>query len=181
MSGMAVAAKRYAKALFAVAKEKGTIEETGAQLAAIAAALQNDASIRAFFDHPNISVEAKSRALKDAWSGKVSNDVMNALQLLLERGRISGLPEVYNGYQSIADEALGRASAQVGTAFALSEEQQQQIAAHFSALTGKKVTVETTVDAALLGGLRVRIGDTLYDGSLSSKLAKLERSFNKAR
>ncbi|MCI3921408.1 F0F1 ATP synthase subunit delta [Paenibacillus sp. TRM 82003] len=181
MSGMAVAAKRYAKALFAVAKEKGTIEETGAQLETVAATLQNDPAVRAFFDHPNISKASKAGAIQQAWSGKVSADVMNALLLLLERGRITGLHEVYDAYQSIADEALGRANAHVTSAFALTPEQQQEIAAQFSAITGKQVTVEATVDASLLGGIRVRVGDTLYDGSLSTKLANLERSFNKAR
>lgn len=180
MSGMAVAAKRYAKALFAVAKEKGTIEETGEQLDAVAEALSN-ADVRAFFDHPNIGADAKLRALKEATAGKVSDYVSNSLQLLLQRGRSSAVGDVATAYKSIANEALGRAYAQVTSAFSLSPEQQDEVARRFSEMTGKKVTVDTVVDPSLLGGIRVRIGDTLYDGSLSTKLAELERSFNNAR
>ncbi|TLS50520.1 F0F1 ATP synthase subunit delta [Paenibacillus antri] len=181
MSAMAVAAKRYAKALFALAKEKGSVEETGAQFEAVAAALEGNADIRNFFDHPNIGADAKVRALKQAVGGQVSDYVLNTLMLLVERGRGAAIGEVSSAYRAIADESLGRAQARVTSAFALSAEQQQEIARKFGALTGKEVAVETVVDPSILGGIRVRIGDTLYDGSLSTKLAEIERSFNHAR
>jgi len=181
MSGMAVAAKRYAKALFEVSKEKGMIEETRNQLASVVEALEGDAQIRAFFSHPNIGIQAKMSALKAAVGDKLNPYVMNTLQLLVERGRAAAVSGVYSAYASIADEALGRAHARVVSAFALTPEQQNEIAARFGALSGKQVTVDTVVDPSLLGGIRVRIGDTLYDGSLATRLAELERSFNKAR
>ncbi|WP_309123234.1 F0F1 ATP synthase subunit delta [Paenibacillus sp.] len=181
MSAMAVAAKRYAKALFAVAQEKGAVEETGAQLEAVATALEGDADIRTFFNHPNIGVDAKVRALQQAVGGQVSDSVLNTLKLLVERGRGSAIGLVSSAYRAIADASLGRAQAHVTSAYALTAEQQQEIARKFGALTGKEVTVDTVVDASLLGGIRVRIGDTLYDGSLSTKLAEIEKSFNHAR
>lgn len=181
MSAMAVAAKRYAKALFAVAKEKNAVEEIGAQLEAVAAALEGSADVRAFFDHPNIGTDVKVRALQQAVGGQVSEYVLNTLKLLVERGRGAAAGEVASAYRSIADESLGRAQAHVVSAYALTPEQQQEIARKFSALTGKEVSVDTTVDASLLGGIRVRIGDTLYDGSLSTKLSEIEKSFNHAR
>jgi F-type H+-transporting ATPase subunit delta len=181
MSGMAVAAKRYAKALFEAANEKGEVEQAQQQLSAIAQAVKADAQLRLFFEHPNIGSDEKIRVIKSAVEGKVSSYVLNAVQLLIERGRSSALPAVAEAFSSIADEALGRASAQVVSAFELSEEQKNEIAQKFSALSGKKVSVESVVDASLLGGIRVRIGDMLYDGSLSTRLSELERSFNQAR
>lgn len=180
MSGVAVAAKRYAKALFLIAQEKGTIEEIGAQLNAVAVAIDGE-DVRAFLHHPNIGTDTKIAALTKAASGSVSEPVLNTLQLLVERGRSNAIGAVATAYKEIADEALGRAQAQVVSAFALTPEQQEDIARRFSELTGKKVAVENTVDSSLLGGVRVRIGDTLYDGSLATKLANLERSFNNAR
>jgi len=181
MSAMAVAAKRYAKALFAVAQDKNAVEETGAQLDAVAGALGGDADIRAFFQHPNIGTDAKVRALQQAVSGQVSEHVLNTLKLLVERGRASAIGDLASAYRNIANEALGRAQARVTSAYELTAEQQQEIARKFGAITGKEVTVDTVVDASLLGGIRVRIGDTLYDGSLSTKLAEIEKSFNHAR
>jgi F-type H+-transporting ATPase subunit delta len=181
MSGMAVAAKRYAKALFAVVKEQGVVDETRAQLEAISQALAGDAGIRAFFEHPNVEAETKIDLLKKAVGNQLSDVVLRTLQLLIERGRASSVPAVYAAFVEIADEALGRAHALVSSAYELTAAQQQEIAAKFGELTGKKITVDTVVDASLLGGVRIRIGDTLYDGSLATKLAELEKSFNKAR
>ncbi|HZG87337.1 F0F1 ATP synthase subunit delta [Paenibacillus sp.] len=181
MSGMGVAAKRYAKALFAVAQEKGLVEETKAQLDAVVDALTSSSDIQAFLEHPNIAASKKKEAIRTAISGKVNEYVLQTVQLLVDRGRAAAIGPVRDAYAAIADEALGRAVASVASAFELTAEQQQDIASKFSAITGKQVTVESVVDPSLLGGIRVRIGDTLYDGSLATKLAELERSFNHAR
>ncbi len=177
----AVAAKRYAKALFTVAKEKGALEETGKQLDAVAASIEGHADIRAFFGHPNIETDVKIRALENAVGGQLAEHVINTLKLLIVRGRGNTVPDVAAAFRSISDESLGRAHANVTSAFALTPEQQEEIARKFSALTGKTVTVELAVDPSLLGGIRVRIGDTLYDSSLATKLAEIEKSFNHAR
>jgi F-type H+-transporting ATPase subunit delta len=79
----------------------------------------------------------------------------------------------------IAGEALGQARATVYTAQALSAEELGNVAAQFSGLTGKKITAEQVVEPALLGGIQVRIGDRLYDGSLAGKLDRLQKSLNK--
>lgn len=175
MSAVTVAANRYAKALFAVAKEKNEIEAVGEQLDGLAEAM-NEAAIRAFFEHPNVGVGAKIQALQSALGGKVSASVENAGRLLVERGRILAIREVATAYRKIADEALARAKAHVTSAYPLSPEQEREIAAKFGALTGKQVHVESVVDSSLLGGVRVRIGDMLYDGSLATRLTELEKS-----
>jgi len=181
MSVMTVAAKRYAKALFQVVHEQGTVEETRAQLEAVSDAFTRDPQIRAFFEHPNIETDTKIGLLKQAVDNKLSNYVLRTLQLLLERGRVSAIVAVHAAFVQISDEVLGRAHALVTSAFVLTDAQQQEIAKRFGDLTGKQMTVDTTVDPSLLGGIRIRIGDTLYDGSLATKLAELESTLNKAR
>ena len=79
-------------------------------------------------------------------------------------------------FTKVANEALGQASAIVYSAFVLSDAQQAEIASHFSKVTGKTIRVSSVVEPKLLGGVQVRIGDRLYDGSLSGKLARLEQS-----
>ena len=174
---MSAAANRYAKALFAVAKENGAVESFGEQMDAVAAAL-NETAVRSFFEHPNIETETKVRLLLTSLGDQVAQPVANALKLLVERGRAGEIGAVAAAYRAIADEALGRAKAKVASAFGLSPEQEQAIAERFSALTGKQVSVESSVDPSLLGGIRVRIGDILYDGSLAARLAELEKSLN---
>jgi F-type H+-transporting ATPase subunit delta len=181
MSGMAVAVKRYAKALFQVARDHEMVDSIGSQLAAISQAVESHASIRNFLEHPNVDASVKVSLIKQAVGEHLSQYVLKLLQLLIERGRASAISGVYGAFVSIADEALGRAHAYVTSAFPLSTQQQQEIIARFSNITGKEMSLETEVDSSLLGGIRVRIGDTMYDGSLATKLATLEKSFNKAR
>lgn len=180
MSG-AAAAKRYAKALFAVAEEQGAIDRIQTELQSVAAALQNDKELQAFFAHPNIGHEVKIRAIKEALGSKLSDAVIHLLQLLIDNRRLSVIGDVSAVFDALADEALGRVKAQITSAKPLTAEQQEEIGRQFSALTGKQVTVEASTDPSLLGGIRVRIGDTLYDGSLATRLQQLERTFNIAR
>jgi F-type H+-transporting ATPase subunit delta len=103
------------------------------------------------------------------------------LKLLIERGRESILTSLYNDFIDIADEALGQANATVYTPFALNEKEEREIAEGFGRLTGKKIRIETVIDPSLLGGIKVRIGDRLYDGSLAGKLARLQKNLNEAQ
>lgn len=180
MSGMAVVAKSYAKALFAVAREQNSIETFEAQLSTIVQSFNHD-TVTAFLNHPNIAMKDKRKVVERAIQDKVAPPLLRTILLMVERGRIAVIEAVLLAYRKIADEALGRAHAHVTSAFPLSAQQQQEIISRFSSITSKQITLETEVDSSLLGGIRVRIGDTMYDGSLATKLATLEKSFNKAR
>jgi F-type H+-transporting ATPase subunit delta len=176
MSRGTVVAKRYAKALFQLAQEQGLVSETEDQLKLIVAVVESDAEVRAFLTAPNITLDTKLQTLNNAFSGKASPIVLNTISLLLERGREGDLASVLEAYLQVAGEALRRADAFVVSAQPLSDVEQLNLADKFGALIGKTVRVTNTVNKDLLGGLTVRIGDTLYDGSLRSKLDRLEKS-----
>lgn len=106
---------------------------------------------------------------------------MNTLQLLIERRREEALEAFVKAYVKIANDALGQANATVYTPVKLSEAELNDIAATFGKLTGKQIRVESVIDKSLLGGIQVRIGDRLYDGSLSGKLKRLERTLNQSQ
>ncbi|MBD0384316.1 F0F1 ATP synthase subunit delta [Paenibacillus sedimenti] len=175
-----VVAKRYAKALFELASERGIIAQVEEDLKAVVDVVQNDADFQNFLKHPNIAVSEKTELLKKAFEGNVSETVLNTLQLLVSKRRESLLMSLYTDFVKIANEALGQASAIVYTPFALSEDKVQEVARHFGSVTGKKLRVQTVINPALLGGIQVRIGDRLYDGSLSGKLERLQKSLNQA-
>ncbi|MDU5949832.1 MAG: ATP synthase F1 subunit delta, partial [Paenibacillus macerans] len=117
--------------------------------------------------------------ISQAIEGKLSKSVVSLAKLLVERGRIGILPELLDAYIKISSDALGIANAVVLTTYPLNEEEKGQVAAEFGALVGKKIRVENEIDKSLLGGMKVRIGDTLYDGSLAGKLERLEKSFRR--
>lgn len=176
MSAGTIVAKRYAKALFELASQQNAVPDVEQQLRGLAEALNQDEGVTAFLGSPNIGTERKVAVLKEALAGKVSDLVLNTVELLIERGRHNELSGVYEAYSKISGEATGQASATVYTAKTLEESELAKVAEQFGKIAGKAIRAEQVVDPSLIGGIQVRIGDRLYDGSLSGKLARLEKS-----
>jgi F-type H+-transporting ATPase subunit delta len=176
MSRGTVVAKRYAKALFQLAQDKGLVEETESQLNLIVEVIKSNADVRAFLTAPNITLEAKKQTLLQAFGTQVSPIVLNLVGLLIERGRDGELAAVLAAYLQVAGEKLGRADAEVVSFQPMTDGEQSKLADKFGALLGKSVRVSNSVNPNLLGGLTVRIGDTLYDGSLRGKLDRLDKT-----
>jgi F-type H+-transporting ATPase subunit delta len=176
-----VVAKRYAKALFEVAKEKHLISKIEEDLKSVGSAMKDNADLQKFLTHPSISASVKKDLLKQIFEGKVSEPVWNTLQVLIDKGRLNVISALVSDYVKIANEAQGQSEATVFTAFALSDAQLADIAAYFKKITGKTLRLETVIQPKLLGGIQVRIGDRLYDGSLSGKLERLAKSLNQTQ
>ncbi|WP_028608300.1 F0F1 ATP synthase subunit delta [Paenibacillus harenae] len=177
MSRDTVVAKRYAKALFELAAQQQLVSEVEAQLKLIVETLEQDEDVLKFLSLPNIDTDKKIALLKTAFGDRVSVLVLNTVELLITRGREDVIAEVYEAFVKIAGEALGQAHATVYAAKALTDEELAGVAAEFGQLTGKTIIAEQIVEPSLLGGMQVRIGDRLYDGSLSGKLERLQKSF----
>ncbi|MDP5276825.1 F0F1 ATP synthase subunit delta [Chengkuizengella axinellae] len=175
MSSNTLAGKRYAKALFEVAREQKVITEVERELKGIVQFIEEDKSFNKFISHPNIGVDTKKELLGKAFEGKVSDIVLHTVQLLIERGRGPILTAIYEYYVGVANEFLGQADAVVYTPSKLSDDELKDVEERFGKLTGKQINASNEVDSGLLGGLKVRIGDRLYDGSLAGKLAALEK------
>lgn len=174
MSGEIAVGKRYAKALFELALEQNRLDEVTEQLR-MAANVLSEPEASAFFRHPSIGEETKRAVLDKALGGKVSDLLLRTLHLLVERGRISALDALVKHVERLADEHAGRVTAIVYTPVPLTEQQEQEIAGHFAKKTGKQVRVQNEINKELLGGMQVKIGDRVYDASLSSKLARLKK------
>ncbi|WP_419875622.1 F0F1 ATP synthase subunit delta [Candidatus Pristimantibacillus sp. PTI5] len=177
MSRDAAVAKRYAKALFEVAEKQQVVSEVEEQLKLVVQALEQDADVQKFLSLPSIDPASKIAVLKTAFGDRVSALVINTLEILITRRRQDVIADVYAAYTKVAGESLGQAHATVYTAHALSDEELAGVAAQFGQITGKTIIAQQIVEPALLGGVQVRIGDRLYDGSLSGKLERLQKSF----
>jgi F-type H+-transporting ATPase subunit delta len=178
MSRDTVVAKRYAKALFEVASQEKVTLEVEQDLKAIVGAIQSDNEIERFFTTPNISDSDKLNCLNRALQGKLSQSVMNTVELLVKRRRTDIFPDLLESYVKLMGESLGMADAMVYSTYPLDESEKEAVAAEFGLVAHKSIRVNNMIDKSLLGGLKVVIGDTLYDGSISGKLARLEKSFN---
>lgn len=178
-----LAAKRYARALFEAAREQGAerISEVEIELKAVVDALKANHDLLNLLQNPSLDITAKKQLLERIFASSVSELVMNTLYLLIDRRRAEVLESMASSYVKIADEALGQTAAVVYSPLALSEGELASIAATFGQITGYKIRVESVIDKSLIGGIRVRIGDRLYDGSLAGKLDRLHKMMNQAQ
>jgi F-type H+-transporting ATPase subunit delta len=173
-----IAAKRYAEAAYLLAREEGKEDAWTAGLAAMAA-LFGDRQARLLFENTRVPMAQKQQLVERALAG-VDPLVLNLARLLLRRGRTALGPQIADAFRELVDESKGIAHATVTSAVPLSPEDQRAIIQRLREITGGEVVLETEVDDSILGGLVVRIGDRLIDGSTKSRLLALKRRLSGA-
>ncbi|HEX6594811.1 MAG TPA: F0F1 ATP synthase subunit delta [Bacillota bacterium] len=176
----AIVAKRYADALFELGKEKNTLDQFVEEFQVVREVFQQDAQLNTFLEHPRIHQMKKKQMLEKAFQS-MNQDVVNTLLLLLERDRVQIVPSMIDHLIQRVNDAKGIAEATVYSVRELSDSEQQElektIAKRFQI---KSVTIHNIVDPSIIGGIRVRVGNTIMDGSISGKLKRMEREIASA-
>jgi len=168
---------RYAKAILQLAVEEGRVEEVGRQLGLVSQYALSDRKLAAFWRSTKVSAEDKRNALQDVLEQlDALTLVRNAVNFLMDRGRLLHLPEIVKSYVEQSRELAHSVEAKVTLASAVADDVVSRLAEGLSRTFGKKVVVRTEVDPSLLGGLVVRIGNTVSDGSVRGRLAAFARS-----
>jgi F-type H+-transporting ATPase subunit delta len=174
-------ARRYAEALLALAQERGLVEKLDAESKALAE-LFGDRQLRAFFTAPQIPAERKKQALDKALRGKVDGVMLNLTRLLVDKDRIAHLPEIMREFDRLTDELRGVEEVTIVSAQPLTGEQQQQVVDNLKRFSAYgTLRVKTEVDTTLLGGVMVKLGSRVLDGSIASRLDDLRQSLGKYR
>jgi F-type H+-transporting ATPase subunit delta len=168
MSG--AVAKRYARALFEVASERGKIDQIETELNTVVDAVNQNAELSKILLHPRLSSEAKKELANELFQAHVSEEIKNFLGVVIENGRESDLANILTSYVQLANDSRGIADAIVTSAMPLTGDELATLADKFGKMLNKKLRIQTVVDASILGGCIVRIGDRLYDGSIKTKL-----------
>jgi F-type H+-transporting ATPase subunit delta len=168
-------AKRYALALFQIAKETqalGVIEE---ELRVVKEVVQYNPELKNILNSSKLSIEEKKEIIKSSFAA-VNVNVLNTMLILIDRHREDQIVNVANEFLELANDEMGIAEAQVYSTRELTDAEREAISSVFAAKVGKKsLKIENIVDSNLLGGIRLRIGNRIYDGSLRGKLDRLER------
>jgi F-type H+-transporting ATPase subunit delta len=168
------ASPQYANALADIALAQGAAGPAARQLSEFGAAYAESAELRTFLASPAVSVEAKHVVIeKIAARLGASKIIRNFLFVLADHRRTLLIPEVIGAFQQVIRERQGVAEAEISSAVELSAAQKKEMAATLARLTGKAIETKYAIDAGLLGGAVVRIGDTIYDGSLRSRLNEM--------
>jgi len=168
-------AARYARALFDVALKESDPAQIEHDLAAFAGLMSSNTELYAALTNPAVPVSAKRRIAEALGTRLNAAPPARKLFLLLaDRDRLGIVPDLLAIYRERLMEHQQVVRAEVTTAAPLSPERVTQIEQALAALTGRKVNMRTSVDPAIIGGVVTRIGSTVYDGSIATRLAKLK-------
>ena len=168
-----VSGDRYARALFELASEKGTVDDWLVQLD-LAVQVLNDDEFRALLNHAEVSLLRKREAV-EAVLAEVDPMVQNLISLLVARGSVGVVGDVYDNYTRLVDIAKGRQRVELTSAVELEDNQIDKIKVFVECLVIKEVVIHTSVDESILGGIVIQIGDQLLDGSTKTQLEGLRK------
>ena len=174
MSNLAVA-KRYGQALFDLASEKNMLDQLEKELTQVLEVIEESHELKKILEQRLIRSETKQEIFRKVYSGTISPVTMNFLLLILHKRREMVLNQIVSQFLNLANEARGIVKAQVKSAAQLSFEQLEKLRESLEKITGKNILLESAVDERLIGGLVVKIGDRIIDGSISTKLKMLEK------
>jgi F-type H+-transporting ATPase subunit delta len=170
-------AERYASSLFELALAENAVEQVTADLDRFQAMLDESEDLRRFIASPVFSSEDQLKAII-ALSAKagISGYFANFLKVVAKHRRLFALPGMIKSFRIIAAEQRGEITAEVTSAHALTQAQEDELKAALKSVTGKNVTATVTVDPSILGGLIVKVGSRQIDTSLRTKLSTLKLS-----
>jgi len=176
-----IAAKRYALALFELMKESGSIAQAEKE-AQLVYELFSDEKLRKFLAYPTITIEQKKSLISDHLKDKVSKHVLNTVLFMLDRKRGDSIAEMAKQFIKLAMEEQQEAEAVVYSVTPLSEEQQETISTLIAKKVGKtKLRMKNEIQPELIGGLKIRVGNQIFDGSVKGKLENLKRKLTEAQ
>ena len=161
------------QALFELASEKGTVDDWLVQLD-LAVQVLNDDEFRALLNHAEVSLLRKREAV-EAVLAEVDPMVQNLISLLVARGSVGVVGDVYDNYTRLVDIAKGRQRVELTSAVELEDNQIDKIKVFVEGLVKKEVVMHTSVDESILGGIVIQIGDQLLDGSTKTQLEGLRK------
>jgi F-type H+-transporting ATPase subunit delta len=166
-------ARNYAETLLSLARKAGDLRGWGGMIADVANAMQADRRLRIFLESPRIDATEKSRILAKAFQDRMPRLFVRYLQALIAHRRQLLIPQIAREYLDLVDEAEGRMHANVTVAREPDTETRAVIARELSRSFDKEVVPHFAVDPRILGGVVVRVGDTVLNGSVQRRLERL--------
>jgi F-type H+-transporting ATPase subunit delta len=168
-------ARPYAEAAFRLADTQGKLAEWSAALANLSA-VAADGRVRAVIGDPNLPAAKVAGLILAILAGKLTGETENFVRVLAENGRLDVLAEIRTQYEVLKNEREGVVEAQVYSAFEMDPAQVADLVSRLEKKTGRKVRARVSLDASLIGGVKIVIGDKVIDGSARAQLSALENA-----
>jgi F-type H+-transporting ATPase subunit delta len=178
MSDFTTAARPYANAVYDLASEANSLDSWSDALANLATVVA-DAQIADMLTSPDLGKEDKGRLVLEVLGDKLDGKQQNLVRLMAENGRLGLMADVRDQFEVARAQAENKIEAEVISAFELSSEQTEQLASTLKNKLGCDITLTTSVDPSLIGGVVVKAGDTIIDASMKSQLDSLALSLGR--
>ncbi len=175
------AARAYASAILAIAKAEGEVGQVQDELFRFARILQQQGDLRMALTDTTRSLPDRHRLLSQLLEGKVSKSSMAALSLLLGANQIKNLDAIVEAVLEIAAEEVERMPVEITVAEPISDDQLERLVSALSRVMKKKLTPHVSVDPSILGGVRARVGDEVFDGSVVGRLERARLALSSIR
>ena len=172
--------KTYGDALFELALENNLLDSISEEVKAVSEIIADNEDLTKLMNHPQIVKEEKIKIIEDVFSGKISAELVGLMRMIIEKGHYNELNEVFIYFIDSVKEYKNIGTAYVTSACELTEKQKADIEKRLLETTKYiKFEMHFDVDAALIGGMKIRIGDRVIDSSIKNKISDLTRELTK--
>lgn len=172
MAELAALARPYAEAVFLMAEEKGKIDHWSDALGFLKQ-VTSDELLKKISDNPKVSKDALEGAMMDICDGQLDKEGLNLVKLLIQNNRLQLAGEISAQFEVKKTEKSGELGVVVTSAFPMSDKEKSELAKSLSDSFGKQVKISVEEDSSLIGGMIIRVGDKVIDGSLSGQIQQL--------
>lgn len=169
-------ARVYASSIFDIAKEKNILPQVEEELKAVSDIIAEDETFRNYLNTPGITKDIKKEFIDKVFAGKISEYIVNLLKLLIDNSRQTVINEIYEALVELNDIANNRQRITVITQSNLNATLLDKIKLEIGKKLGKEIIVTEQVDESILGGIIIKIGDLVIDGSLAKGLKNIRRN-----
>ena len=169
-------ARVYANSIFDIAKEKNILPQIEEELEVVSTILNEEDDFRDYLNAPGINNDSKKGFIDKVFAGKLSEYTVNLLKLLIDNDRQSVIGEIYNAFVELNDAANNRQRITVITQSSLDNVLLNKIKADVGSKLGKEIIITEQVEESILGGIIIKIGDLVIDGSLAKGLKNIRRN-----
>ncbi|MBR5318554.1 MAG: F0F1 ATP synthase subunit delta [Peptococcaceae bacterium] len=174
-------AKRYGQALLQIGQEKNCIDQYQEELKMVVDTIDTNAELKGILISQTVSSDKKKEIVKQLFASQVDKNVLNLLNVVIDKNREEFLAAIYDAFCAYADEVRNIAYADVVSAYPLTEDQETALSAQLAKMSGKTVKLNVSVDESLLAGMIVTFGDKVYDGTVGARLAGMKNKLHEVQ
>lgn len=167
--------KRYGTALFELAKESDQIDKMQLEVKELIKIIEKEPELLEIISHPQVSTEKKEMMIEDIFSSNVSDYIIGLIDVTIKKGRQGQLIGIFNYFLELVDEYNNIIKVDVTTTIPLADDYRKRLIAKLEKITGSSVIINEYIDAAIIGGIIIKIGSRIVDNSIEGQIKRLSK------